>query len=97
MNQFFFLKKVKHWQENFVTCCEGSPKFSRVTKSPGWYWFNERETSVYRAVAPVFSSFVPSHLCGTRLSSPKGEADLDSTAPWWTLESLRPQKDGTQT
>ena len=69
----FFLKKVKHWQENFAACCEGSPKSSRVTTSPGWCWFNEREMSVYRAVAPVFSSFVPSHLCGTRLGVQKAK------------------------
>lgn len=58
----FFLKKVKHWQENFVVCCEGSPKFSRVTKSPGWCWFYKCEMSVYRAGATLFLFFVSSHL-----------------------------------
>ena len=92
----FFFKKVKHGQENCVVCCEGSLKFSHVTKSSGWYWFNKHEVSVNRVTVPGFRSYVLAHLCGTRLNSPKGKADLDSPAPWWRLESLRSRKDDTQ-
>lgn len=91
-----FLKKVKHWQENLLVCCEGSPKFSRVTKSPGWCWFINARCLCTEQGLPSFDSLFPlicsSHLCGTCLNSSKAKRTLTPLPPGGDSDPFGPRR-----